>query len=212
MASSVASTVCPASAFVFPSPEGNPIERQIDQRPDADKHEDLLVAEFSLSEVHNSSFEEEISEMLYDAQISEVPMEIPEEQTTRKVYMDYRSITARNSKQWRMQQEATTNELGFRLYEGCYMVAMGTYYTGYECGKKFRIVLENGSEFIAITGDVKSDVHTDSKHQHRNGNIIEFIVDTDMIPEDCRKMGDMSFCQSPSLKGKVCYIGRLDSN
>ena len=59
-----------------------------------------------------------------------------------KAYMDYKSITNPSSIQYQMQQAAWTDENGFRKYgNDRYMVALGTYYTGYSCGKTFKVVL-----------------------------------------------------------------------
>lgn len=135
--------------------------------------------------------------------------QIPNVNSSHKTYMSYKAITNKNSKQYKLQQNATTDEFGFRKYEDCYMIALGTYYTGYECGKKFKITLDSGISFNAITGDVKADIHTDAKNQHRNGNIVEFIVDTDKISETCKKMGDMSYANNEMFKGQIASIDLL---
>lgn len=135
--------------------------------------------------------------------------EVPDIDTSAKRYMDYRTITSRSSMQWQLQQSATTDENGFRRYNSDYMIALGTYYTGYECGKRFRITLDTGESFEAITGDVKSDQHTDALHQHRYGNVVEFIVDTECIPEMCRLMGDMSYAEAVNFSGNIAKIEEL---
>ncbi len=134
---------------------------------------------------------------------------IPQVNSAQKTYMSYKAITNQSSKQWKLQQEAITDEYGFRRYEGCYMVALGTYYTGQECGKKFKITLDTGVSFNVITGDVKSDKHTDELHQHRNGNIVEFIVDTNNIPSKCKTTGDMSYANDNMFQGKISKIELL---
>ena len=125
-----------------------------------------------------------------------------------KTYMGYKTITNKNSKQYEMQQKAYTDENGFRIYDDCYMVAMGTYYAK-ECGVKFAVTLEDGTEFYVITGDIKQKIHTNETNQYvpHNGNIIEFIVDTKKIPSTCRKMGDMSYA---GLRGGIIKIERVD--
>ena len=122
-----------------------------------------------------------------------------------KSYMDYRALTNRSSRQYALQQEAYTNEQGFRIYDGYYMIALGTYYAK-SVGERFRITLDSGQSFLAITGDIKSDAHTDSLHQHRGGNIVEFIVDQRLIPSTCRRMGDMSYA---GLQGRIQSIEKL---
>lgn len=136
-------------------------------------------------------------------------LEVPDVNSAPKRYMDYRAITAPSSIQYALQQDATTDEYGFRRYGDYYMIALGTYYTGYECGKVFRITLDTGVSFEAITGDVKADVHTDSKNQHRDGNIVEFIVDTKKISGMAAAMGDMSYSDGVDFSGKVTKIEKL---
>lgn len=72
-----------------------------------------------------------------------IPYEVPEEESGAKRFMDYRTITDRTTSQWVLQQEAVTDEYGFRRYGGAYMVAMGTYYAQ-TCGDVFEIVLDPG--------------------------------------------------------------------
>ncbi len=123
-----------------------------------------------------------------------------------KSFMDYRVLQNRRSGQYILQQDAATDEQGFRIYDGCYMVALGTYYAK-GVGERFRITLDSGESFLAITGDIKSDAHTDALHQHRNGNIVEFIVDSSRIPAQCRRMGDMSYA---GFSGRIKSIEKLN--
>jgi|InofroStandDraft_1065614.scaffolds.fasta_scaffold05138_5 hypothetical protein len=140
-----------------------------------------------------------------------ISMDVPDSDSSNtgfKSYMDYRAITNKRSDQYQFQQEAITDENGFRVYDDCKMVAMGTYYVD-KIGDKFRITLEDDTVFYAIAGDVKSDLHTDTKHQHKNGNIVEFIVDTQEISKTCKKMGDMSYA---GLNGKIKSIEKVIEN
>jgi hypothetical protein len=123
-----------------------------------------------------------------------------------KSFMDYRTLTNRQSKQYALQQSAYTDEQGFRRYNGYYMIALGTYYTN-GVGERFRITLEGGQSFLAITGDIKSDAHTDRLHQHRGGNIVEFIVDRRHISSTCQRMGDMSYA---GFSGRIASIEKLN--
>ena len=133
--------------------------------------------------------------------------EVPNEESGAKRYMDYHSITNKNSVQWQMQLKAWTDGYGFRRYGNAYMVAMGTYYAK-ECGKTFRITLQNGFTFDAIIGDIKRDCDTDAKNQHRNGNVVEFIVDTTKIPTLSKKMGDVSYSFA-EMNGKIQSIEEI---
>lgn len=123
-----------------------------------------------------------------------------------KTYMSYKAITSPSSTQYAMQQDAWTDENGFRRYGDYYMVALGTFYAK-SCGETFLITLDSGISFKVITGDIKADKDTDSLHQHRNGNIVEFIVDSNVIPRMCRVMGDMSYTNN--FSGKIAAIDRI---
>ena len=132
-------------------------------------------------------------------------LELPIEATGEfKTYMDYRKITDKTSKQWNLQQLATTNEKGFRVFNGRYLVAVGTYYAT-EVGKELKITLDNGFVFYAIVGDIKMDTHTDANNQYIpiNGNIVEFIVDTNKLDPMIKKLGDVS---NLGFKGKIIKI------
>lgn len=132
-------------------------------------------------------------------------LNLPEEATGEfKTYMDYRKIKNKTSKQWNLQQLATTNEKGFRMFNGKYLVAVGTYYAS-EVGKELRITLEDGLTFYAMVGDIKMDIHTDANNQYIpiNGNIIEFIVDVDKLDPQTRKLGNIS---NSGFEGNIAMI------
>jgi len=145
-----------------------------------------------------------------DVQVKETPYnyelrELPKEATGEfKTYMDYRKITNKSSKQWALQQLAQTDENGFRVFNGKYLVAVGSYYAT-EVGKELRIALEDGTIFYAMVGDLKQDIHTDKNNQYvpANGNIVEFIVDTDKLDPLTKKLGDVS---NSGLEGKIVMI------
>lgn len=165
----------------------------------------------NLIEAHSNRVIEEnyTTPRIIEPQEIRVEMGLPKDADgSFKTYMSYKAITNKNSKQYEMQQEAYTDENGFRIYDGCYMVALGSYYAK-ECGVKFAVTLEDGTEFRVITGDLKQDKHTNSTNQYMpsNGNIVEFIVDTKEISDLCRKMGDMSYA---GLKGAIIKIERVE--
>ena len=129
--------------------------------------------------------------------------------TDFKTFMDYRTITAPSSIQYAMQQEAQTNELGIRTWNGYPMVAVGTYFAD-KCGYLVTVVLEGGHAFDAVVGDIKADIHTDESHRVTlYGNAVEFIVDGDHIPDICWQTGDMSYA-SEQYSGRVLHIETKD--
>lgn len=112
---------------------------------------------------------------------------------TRKSYMDYRTITSKSSRQYKLQQIAYTGDDGIRMVNGRYCIALGSYYTT-KIGQYVDIELENGVIIPCILADCKSDRHTDSLHQiHKDGSVVEFVVDTKLLPRLVKLMGDVSY-------------------
>ena len=113
-----------------------------------------------------------------------------------KSFMDYRTITNTESQQYKLQQHyAYTGEYGIRMADSRYIVAIGTYFTS-NVGQYFDIILENGTVIPCILGDQKADVDTDENNiiTEHNGCMSEFIVDSDMLNDDVKFYGDMSYC------------------
>lgn len=137
-------------------------------------------------------------------------MEIPNIDNSFKSYMDYRHITDKTSKQYEMKQESVTDGLGFRKYNGMYMIAVGSYYSK-ECGDEFKITLDNGERkkvINCVVGDLKQDIHTNKTNQYvvKNGNMIEFIIDEDVMEPSILKSGSVS---GAGLDGKVVKIEKI---
>lgn len=180
----------------------NDLETQENSVPPAEETQDVALSE----QIPESTEVYQESPVVIDSEQG-IVMEVPDVESDFKAFMDYRCITLKDSLQYKMQNDgqAVSNDEGFRMYNDEYMVAVGSYYAK-ECGVRLHIVLESGREFNAIVGDLKADVDTDEKNQHRNGNIVEFIVDTEKISDLCRKMGDMSYAVEADLKGKIRSI------
>ena len=155
----------------------------------------------------------------------EIPMEIPTEtldiptcNSEFKTYMDYRCITDKPSAQYELQQFAWTDEDGFRRIGDDYIVAMGTYYAE-NVGDRFRITLDTDNEITVIIGDIKQDIHTDYFNQYTpiydengiffSGNVLEFIVDTYVLPKIPRRLGTVSYFDY--LKGNIKTIERIET-
>ena len=77
-----------------------------------------------------------------------------------KTYEPYTTITSVNSWQYKLQQKAYTNEDGFRMINGRYMIATGSG-VSHDIGRYIDIVLENGTVIPCVIGDAKDDAHTD---------------------------------------------------
>lgn len=105
---------------------------------------------------------------------------------------------------------------GFNV--GDYIVAMGTYYAE-NVGDRFKITLDTDNEITVIIGDIKQDIHTDYFNQYTpiydengiffSGNVLEFIVDTDVLPKVPRRLGTVSYFDY--LKGNIKSIERIET-
>jgi hypothetical protein len=133
-----------------------------------------------------------------------------------KCWMDYRTITNKQSEQYKLQKKATTDNNGLRRYnyqdESYYMIAVGTFYSE-KVGKRLKITLDNdGKENViyCIVGDIKQDRHTNETNQYviSSKNIIEFIVRDDKLSSMCKKMGDVSYADE-SLVGSIVKIEEI---
>lgn len=125
-----------------------------------------------------------------------------------KSYLPYQAITNKNSKQWELQQQATTNEDGIRCIDGIPMVAVGTGW-GLWVGDIALVTCENGNSFKVIVGDIKADRHTDSENKTTvsNGCRCEFIVDKDRLDPNVRIMGNVATLDK--YKGYVVNIEKI---
>ena len=110
---------------------------------------------------------------------------------TFKSYTDYRCLS-RSSAQWKLQEQAYTDENGLRKIGDAYLVAMGSYY-GTTLGTKYKVTLSSGNSFTVMLCDFKDNRHTDANNQVclSNGSVIEFYVDSDAMPSIIRQMGSV---------------------
>ena len=131
------------------------------------------------------------SEYISDTRLEYVSMSVSGDK--RKSFMDYTTITLKSSPQYKLQQQATTDENGLRMVNGRYCIALGSYYST-NVGQYIDVVLENGTVIPCIVGDCKQDRHTNENHSvGADGGAIEFIVETHKLNSEARKQGDVSF-------------------
>lgn len=152
--------------------------------------------------VFTPQIEPEFVEIEY---IVHTELDLPEEADGKfKTYMDYRKITDKNSKQWKLQEQAWTEGRGFRKIGEHFLVAVGTFYAD-EVGKELLIEFEDGQRIKAIVGDIKQDRHTDPTNRYVpiNGNIVEFIVDIEKLDPEVIRRGDVSWL---GLNGRIKSI------
>lgn len=101
---------------------------------------------------------------------------------TTKTVLPYRAF-GKNTNQAKLQALCQTNEVGLRVYDGRFTIAVGTYFNT-AIGQYFDLVLENGTMIPCIMGDLKADIHTDSRglFTEASGCMTEFIVDRTCLP------------------------------
>ena len=89
-----------------------------------------------------------------------------------------------------------------------YCIAVGSYYTK-KIGVKIDLVLShNGRKHTlkCITADSKDDSDTVNNHRvHKDGSVVEFVVNTNSLSQKTRLMGDVSYA-GKQFKGKIIKI------
>jgi len=123
-----------------------------------------------------------------------------------KSYMSYEAIGNSKSKTSQLQQRAVTGDYGIRTVDGRYCVAVGSYFNA-KVGDPIDVTLDTGVVLYCIVGDRKQDAHTDAELHYKapvNGNVVEFIVDTDVMPKEARRSGSLHVL--PGLEGTVTNV------
>lgn len=112
---------------------------------------------------------------------------------TIKSFMDYKYITSKQSKQYKLQENyAYTGNYGIRQVNGRYCIAIGSYFTT-EIGTYIDLVLENGETIPCILADCKDDKDTDENNIiTHDGSLAEFVVDTPCLSKTVKYTGDIS--------------------
>lgn len=99
-----------------------------------------------------------------------------------KKWESYTAITNQSTINYQLTHSAktTTDELGFRKYDGRYLIAVGSGVCK-QTGTYMDVILKDGTKIPCIMGDGKADVHTDSSNIYTNVNSTyccsEFIMD-----------------------------------
>lgn len=143
---------------------------------------------------------------------------VPNINSSFKAYMDYRTITNKNSAQYKyISQNGWSDSQGFMranadigISDDYYLIALGSYY-GTEIGTKYRFTTNTGNVFYGVLADCKNDIHTNSTNQYTTvgtPNVVEFIVDTRKLNKNVKYHGSAN-AYSP-LKGSIVKIERLE--
>lgn len=137
-----------------------------------------------------------------------------------KPYARHTAITKKSSPQYRLQQKAKTDSNGLRyVYDSDgvkrYCVALPVYWAGgtfEDIGRCFDVVMENGAVLHCCLGDIKKQEHSQDGAGRfgSHGELLEFQVDQNKIPDIVRKSGDISRLGG-AFEGEAVSITAFDA-
>ena len=117
-----------------------------------------------------------------------------------KSWMSYKAITNRSSKQYRLQQIASTGYAGMRTVNNRYCVAIGTAFDA-SIGTYIDLILEDGFVIHCIVADIKNPKHTDANNvftitgkTKKTICCTEFVIDLEKLNLDAMESGNISDC------------------
>jgi hypothetical protein len=151
--------------------------------------------------------------------IKYTPLGVPDIDNSFKTWMSYKAVTNRRSPQYKFIHTygwcgtdgfmRCSGERDLGIEQDYYLIALGSYY-GTTIGTKYRITLDTGRVFYGALADCKSNRHTNSTNQYvlKNGNIVEFLVDTSKLNKDVKRAGSANV-YTP-LNGDVVKIEKMD--
>lgn len=116
-------------------------------------------------------------EALKELELQAVSGNIPQGYGNFKSYMDYEVISNTDSYQYQLQQKAKTGDYGIRYYNNLPMVAVSSAIGS--VGSKINVTFSTGKTYSFVIGDIKGGTDFASA----DGSVIEFIVDTDQVPD-----------------------------
>ena len=117
-----------------------------------------------------------------------------------KSWMSYKAITNRSSKQYKLQQIASTGYAGIRTVNNRYCVAIGTAFDA-SIGTYIDLILEDGFVIPCIVADIKSPKHTDTNNvftitgkTKKTICCTEFVIDPEKLNVNAMESGNISDC------------------
>ena len=117
-----------------------------------------------------------------------------------KSWMSYKAITNKSSKQYKLQQIASTGYAGIRTVNNRYCVAIGTAFDA-SIGTYIDLILEDGFVIPCIVADIKSPKHTDANNvftitgkTKKTICCTEFVIDLEKLNLDAMESGNISDC------------------
>jgi murein DD-endopeptidase MepM/ murein hydrolase activator NlpD len=137
-----------------------------------------------------------------------------------KSYTNYRLVTYNGAEKKLLNSSdcTTDSSTGIRMVDGCYCVALGTYfkkgdYKGAGIGSKFLVTTDKDKQYKVIQCDTKADKDTDSKyHMYTTANncVTEFYCDTSKMPSRVKTAG--SYGVLSQFSGNVIAIELLSND
>ena len=137
-----------------------------------------------------------------------------------KPYARHTAITKKSSPQYRLQQKAKTDSNGLRYVydpEGVkrYCVALPVYWAGgtfEDIGRCFDVTMANGAVLHCCLGDIKKQEHSQDGAGRfgSRGELLEFQVDANKLPEAVKKSGDVSRLGG-AFEGEAVSVSAFDT-
>lgn len=127
-----------------------------------------------------------------------------------KSFMDYKKISDKKSKQYKLIQNALIKRKDGLLVDkdGFIAVALSSRYG--DIGDRFIIELSSGNEVKVIKADEKADRDVIYKCYHPDGSVVELIIDTkkaSVAYKEAILMGDFNY--SNFFNGKIVDIRKV---
>jgi hypothetical protein len=172
-----------------------------------ERHEEAIGAMAPIADNNSESKDSEIETETQDGGIIWYAPDWYD--NTRLSYMDFRTITAPDTLQYQMQYDGytvTDGLTGIRKRGDRYMIALGQEFG--LTGTEVDVHLENGVEIPCIVGDSKEyfDTINGEGRIGNDGGIVEFIVDTDYLPEEVVWLGSNEAQFDHDWQSPVEYI------
>jgi hypothetical protein len=124
-----------------------------------------------------------------------------------KSYMDGGMITCKDSKSYKLLKTLKTDKGIYKNDKGYVAIAISDYYG--KVGDTFKITLEDNNVFYAIKVDTKKQEELNENHEHWDGSLIEFIIDTNEAKKHYKDfIINGSFNFTDEYKGKIIKIER----
>lgn len=132
-----------------------------------------------------------------------------EERSSFKSWTDYRAL-GRKTPNFKLCSAASVDENGLLVYDGYYLVAMGSAWD-VELGSTFAIVTDEGNVFSVMICDEKSDRHTEETRRatKSNGCIVEFYVDSNKLDYSAKYHGSVG--KLSQFSGKIIAVIPLEN-